>query len=203
MSYRHPPFEVLKDMFLIAGLGNPGKEYVNTRHNAGFMVIDKLAEKTDSASFSVKHKALITKVIIDGKKGILAKPVTFMNASGESLRELVDYYKPDKLIVVYDDITLDVGSIRVRKHGSAGGHNGMKSIISCLNTEEFERVRVGIGEKPPRMDLADWVLGHFPKEQLSDLDKATDAAVNALHMMLDDKTDEAMNLYNHKVERDQ
>ncbi len=189
-------------MYLIVGLGNPGKEYASTKHNTGFMVIDKIAALSGIDVETVKLNALIGKGVFDGKKVILAKPITFMNSSGDAVRPLYDYFKPEKLIVVYDDITLDVGGIRVRKAGSAGGHNGMKSIIKCLGTQEFERVRVGIGEKPSRMDLADWVLSRFSKEEKERLDAALNLAVDAVKLMLDDKTDEAMNRFNRKVERD-
>ncbi|MBR6307238.1 MAG: aminoacyl-tRNA hydrolase [Lachnospiraceae bacterium] len=193
-------------MIIIAGLGNPGKDYAGTRHNAGFMTIDALASKYGIDVGEKKHKALIGKGAIEGHKVILAKPQTFMNNSGESLRELVDYYKPDietEVIVIYDDITLDVGGIRVRKKGSAGGHNGMKSIIAHLGTTDFQRVRVGIGEKPPRMDLADWVLGHFHKEDMEPLKDAIDEACTATLMIMNGATDEAMNKYNRKVDRTQ
>lgn len=191
-------------MIIIAGLGNPGREYENTRHNAGFMTIDKLAKEYGIDVSEKKHKALIGKGVIEGQKVILAKPQTFMNSSGESLRELTDYYKPDiaaEVIVIYDDITLDVGSIRVRKHGSAGGHNGMKSIIAHLGTEEFQRIRVGIGEKPPKMDLADWVLGHFPKEDKEHLEDGLKDACDAVLLLINKEPDEAMNRYNRKVDR--
>lgn len=191
-------------MIIIAGLGNPGKEYVNTRHNAGFMAIDELASRHGIDVSEKKHKALMGKGSINGHKVILAKPQTYMNNSGESLRELFDYYKPDaetEIIVIYDDITLDVGGIRVRKKGSAGGHNGMKSIIAHLGTENFQRVRVGIGEKPARMDLADWVLGHFHKEDTDTLNEALKEAGNAVEMLLEGDIDNAMNRYNKKVAR--
>ena len=191
-------------MIIIAGLGNPGKDYAGTRHNAGFMTIDALASKYGIDVGEKKHKAIIGKGAIEGHKVILAKPQTFMNNSGESLRELVDYYKPDietEVIVIYDDITLDVGGIRVRKKGSAGGHNGMKSIIAHLGTTDFQRVRVGIGEKPPRMDLADWVLGHFHKEDEEPLKDAIDEAMTAAVMLMNGDVDEAMNKYNRKVDR--
>lgn len=193
-------------MIIIAGLGNPGKDYEGTRHNAGFMTIDALASKYGIDVGEKKHKAIIGKGAIEGHKVILAKPQTFMNNSGESLRELVDYYKPDietEVIVIYDDITLDVGGIRVRKKGSAGGHNGMKSIIAHLGTTDFQRVRVGIGEKPPRMDLADWVLGHFHKEDMEPLKDAIDEACAATLMIMNGEVDEAMNKYNRKVDRTQ
>lgn len=191
-------------MIIIAGLGNPGKEYETTRHNAGFMTIDMLAKKYNIDVIEKKHKALIGKGVIEGTKVILVKPQTYMNNSGESLREVVDYYKADAesdLVVIYDDITLDVGGLRVRKKGSAGGHNGIKSIIAHLGTENFKRIRVGIGEKPSKMDLADWVLGHFPKADLKNLEEAMEDAVDALKLILNDEIDEAMNKYNRKVDR--
>lgn len=188
-------------MILIAGLGNPGKEYENTRHNTGFSVIDKLASQNGIDVTTKKLNGLIGKGTIDGQKVLLVKPQTFMNSSGDCIAPLREYFKPDKIIVVYDDITLDVGSIRVRKSGSAGGHNGMKSIIQKLGTEDFERVRVGIGEKPAKMDLADWVLGHFPKEDAANLEAAREDAITALKLMMEDKTDEAMNRFNRKVDR--
>ena len=193
-------------MVIIVGLGNPGKEYEMTRHNAGFMAIDALSSKYGIDVSEKKHKAIIGKGVIDGKKAILAKPQTFMNNSGESVRELVDYYKPDvedELIIIYDDITLDVGGLRVRKKGSAGGHNGMKSIIAHLGGNTFKRIRVGVGEKPPRMDLADWVLGHFKKEDIDSLKESLENATDAVSMILAGETDEAMNKYNRKVTRTQ
>ena len=139
-------------MFLIAGLGNPGKEYENTRHNAGFMVLDALADKLGADISEKKHKALCGRAVIGGQKVILLKPQTYMNSSGESIRAAADYYKvdPEDILVVYDDISLAPGQLRIRAKGSAGGHNGIKSIIAHLGTQEFPRVRVGVGEKPPR-----------------------------------------------------
>lgn len=191
-------------MIVIAGLGNPGREYAGTRHNAGFSVIDELADKYNIDVDIAKHKALCGKGQIEGQKVVLVKPQTFMNSSGESLREVVDFYKCDvssEVLVIYDDITLDVGNIRVRKRGSAGGHNGMKSIIAHLGSEDFARIRIGIGEKPPRMDLADWVLGRFAKEDGQNLEKARKSAIEAVEMILRDETDEAMNRFNRKEER--
>lgn len=193
-----------REMFIIVGLGNPGKEYVNTRHNAGFMAIDSLADEFGIDVTTKKHKALIGKGTINGYKVVLAKPQTFMNLSGESVRELLDFYKVDEtveLIIIYDDITLDVGGIRVRKNGSAGGHNGIKSIIAHVGHQDFRRIRVGIGEKPPKMDLADWVLGHFKKEDEENLKEGIDNAKKALKLLLEDEIDEAMNRFNRKVER--
>ena len=188
-------------MYIIAGLGNPGKEYENTRHNIGFDVIDRLAEEENIAVMESKHKALIGKGYVAGQKVILAKPQTFMNLSGESIREIVDYYKVDdtaELIVISDDISLDVGQIRIRKKGSAGGHNGIKNIIAHLGTQEFPRIKVGVGDKPKGMDLADYVLGHFSKEDQAKMDEAFKDAADAAEMILDKGMDAAMNHYNMK-----
>ena len=189
-------------MFVIAGLGNPGKEYTNTRHNAGFGVIDALAEKYDISVMSIKNRALTGKGIIDGKKVVLVKPITFMNRSGESIRPLADYYKIDpesELIVISDDINLPPGQIRIRKKGSAGGHNGLKNIIHHLGNENFQRIRVGVGEKPKENDLADYVLGRFSKEESSLIWDGTKKALQAVEMMLAGDTDRAMNEFNRKV----
>ncbi|MDO4188783.1 MAG: aminoacyl-tRNA hydrolase [Lachnospiraceae bacterium] len=188
-------------MYIIAGLGNPGKDYKNTRHNIGFDVIDVIAEKNRIDVSTIKHKALIGKGMIGSEKVILVKPQTFMNLSGESLIDVCQYYKIDiesELIVIYDDIALDVGAIRVRKNGSAGGHNGMKSIIQHLSTENFMRIRMGVGEKPKGYDLADYVLGHFTQDERKLEDAAALDALNAVEIILNDGADKAMNLYNKK-----
>ncbi len=189
-------------MYIIVGLGNPGKEYQNTRHNIGFDVIDRLAGEEGIAVLEKKHKAIIGKGYVHGQKCVLAKPQTFMNLSGESVRELVDYYKVDEsseLILISDDISLDVGQIRVRKKGSAGGHNGLKNIISHLGHGDFMRVKVGVGEKPKGWDLADYVLGHFSGPERKIMDGAADRAVEAIRMMVAGDVDAAMNMYNTKV----
>ena len=155
-------------MYIIAGLGNPTLEYEGTRHNVGFDVIDALADQYNISVDGRKSRALIGKGIIEGQKAILVKPQTYMNLSGESVGALVDYYKVDEeteLIVIYDDVSLDVGQLRIRKKGSAGGHNGIKNIIAHLGTETFLRIKVGVGEKPKKYDLADYVLGHFSKAE--------------------------------------
>lgn len=188
-------------MFIIAGLGNPSKEYKNTRHNIGFDVIDVLADKHNIDVTTIKHKALIGKGVICGEKCILVKPQTYMNLSGESLIDVCQYYKVDvtsELIVVYDDIALDVGAIRVRKSGSAGGHNGMKNIIQHLSTENFMRIRMGVGEKPKGYDLADYVLGHFTKDERDLMDKGSVSAVNAIEGIIAGDVDKMMNEYNRK-----
>ena len=189
-------------MFIIAGLGNPTLQYEGTRHNAGFDVIDTLAGKYNISVDGRKNRALIGKGIIEGKKVILAKPQTYMNLSGESLGGLVDYYKVDEeseLLVVYDDISLDVGQLRIRKKGSAGGHNGMKNIISHLGTEVFPRIKVGVGEKPKKYDLADYVLSRFSKEERAIMEEGYQKAVEAVEMILRGEMDEAMNKFNRKV----
>lgn len=188
-------------MFIIAGLGNPEKKYDNTRHNIGFATVDALADKYGIDINESKHKALIGKGIIEGQKVILVKPQTYMNLSGESIREVVDYYKIDptsEFIVMYDDISLQVGSLRIRTKGSAGGHNGIKNIISMLGTEEFHRIRIGVGEKPSKMDLADYVLGHFSEEEQETELTAIVKATEAVAMMVNGKIEEAMNFFNRK-----
>lgn len=189
-------------MFIIAGLGNPKKEYDNTRHNIGFAMIDALADKYQISVMDIKHKGMTGKGIINGQKVILVKPLTFMNLSGECIRALTDYYKIDpetELIVVSDDISLPPGQIRVRKKGSAGGHNGLKNIIQHLGTEGFQRIRLGVGEKPKGYDLADYVLGHFSKEEHPMMKEGIDKAIQAAEMMLAGETDQAMNEFNRKV----
>lgn len=185
-------------MKLIVGLGNPGTKYAGTRHNVGFSVIVGLADKYNIELSEKKHKAIYGRGMIEGEKVILAMPQTFMNLSGESVRELVDYYKcdPSDVIVAYDDIDLAVGKLRIREKGSAGGHNGMKNIISHLGTQEFVRVRVGIGKKPDRMDLADYVLSRFGKDELLEIKAGCDNACDAIALILKDNAAAAMNKYN-------
>lgn len=188
-----------KDMYIIAGLGNPGKQYAQTRHNVGFDTIDILADKYNISVDTKKHKALCGKGMIEGQKVVLAKPQTFMNLSGESVRELVDFYKIDpeeELIVIYDDISLEPGKIRIRKKGSAGGHNGIKNIIAQLGTQNFQRIKVGVGEKPKGWDLADYVLGHFSKEDRGLVDDALKRAARAVELMVQGEVDQAMNQFN-------
>lgn len=188
-------------MYIIAGLGNPKEEYDNTRHNIGFALIDALADQYNIPVMDRKHKALTGKGMINGRKVILAKPLTFMNLSGESIRPIVDYYKIDvstELIVISDDISLPPGQIRVRKRGSAGGHNGLKSIIQHLGSEEFQRIRIGVGEKPAGYDLADYVLGRFSKEEQPLIREGVEKAMKAAAMMLEGDVDRAMNEFNRK-----
>ena len=187
-------------MLIIAGLGNPGKEYENTRHNAGFMVMDALAEKIGADISEKKHKALCGKGVIGGEKVILMKPQTYMNSSGESIRAAADYYKvdPEDILIVYDDISLAPGQLRIRAKGSAGGHNGIKSIIAHLGTQEFPRVKVGVGEKPKGYDLADYVLGHFTKEEQAIFAERFDEVYDAVQLIVMGDITEAMNRHNKK-----
>ena len=189
-------------MYIIVGLGNPGRDYENTRHNIGFDVIDRLADQEDIGVLEKKHKAIIGKGMVAGEKCILAKPQTFMNLSGESVCAMLDYYKVNEttnLIVVSDDVSLDVGQLRIRKKGSAGGHNGLKNIIAHLGHDTFIRVKMGVGEKPKGWDLADYVLGHFPLREREIMDQAAERATNAIRRIISENADAAMNEYNATV----
>lgn len=187
-------------MYLIAGLGNPTKEYDKTRHNVGFSVIDVLADRYRIDISEKKHKALCGRGVIEGQKVLLLKPQTFMNLSGESIRAAADYYKiaPEEMIVIYDDISLDPGQLRIRLKGSAGGHNGIKNIIANLGTQDFPRIKVGVGAKPPRMDLADYVLSRFGAGEQKLMDEAFGEAAEAAVMMMTDGAERAMNHFNAK-----
>lgn len=188
-------------MFLIVGLGNPGKQYEHTRHNIGFDVMDAIADKYNISISEKKHKALCGKGVIEGVKVVLAKPQTFMNLSGESVAELLHYYKlapEEELLVIYDDISLAPGNIRIRKKGSAGGHNGIKNMIAMTGTQEFLRIKVGVGEKPKGWDLADYVLGHFDASDRERVEKATVNAITAAEMILRQEVAQAMNDFNSK-----
>lgn len=185
--------------YIIAGLGNPGSRYEMTRHNAGFLAMDLLAIEEGFDIKKLRHHALVSDAVISGKKCLVMKPQTMMNASGEAVGEAAKFYKipPERVIIVYDDISLDVGKTRIRRKGSAGGHNGIKSIIAHLGSENFPRVKIGVGKKPsPEYDLVSWVLGRFPKEQESDLKSALENSTNAVRLIVNDEMDRAMNLYN-------
>lgn len=186
-------------MYIIAGLGNPTKQYEGTRHNVGFDVIDRIADEYNISVETRKGKALTGTGIIAGRKVLLAKPQTYMNLSGESVRRVLDFYKVDEtqeLIVISDDISLDVGRLRIRKKGSAGGHNGLKNIILHLGHGNFHRIKVGVGEKPTGYDLADYVLGHFSKEEQKVMEETAKRAVEALLVMMNEGADAAMNKFN-------
>jgi PTH1 family peptidyl-tRNA hydrolase len=189
-------------MYIIVGLGNPTNEYAGTRHNVGFDVIDAIADKYNIAVSERKSRAFCGKGIIEGQKVILVKPQTYMNLSGESVRGFLDFYKVDpetELLVIYDDVSLDVGQLRIRKKGSAGGHNGIKNIIQHLGHQVFHRIKVGVGEKPKEYDLADYVLGHFTKEEKEKMHEGYKRAIHAIELFLRDEVDAAMNEYNKKI----
>lgn len=188
-------------MFVIVGLGNPGKKYEDTRHNAGYMAIDAIAAKYGIPVKEKKHKALCGNGVIEGQKVLLIKPETYMNLSGESVADVLNFYKLDPeedLLVIFDDISLAPGNIRIRKKGSAGGHNGMKSIIAHTGTQNFMRIKIGVGEKPSGWDLADYVLGHFSEEDQKKLATVMPDVIQAAVLIGQGDIDKAMNDYNAK-----
>ena len=187
--------------FLVAGLGNPEKKYTLTRHNSGFLCVDFLAEKHGFKINKLKFKAVIADTVINSHRCIVMKPQTYMNLSGESIAEIVNFYKLDpesEMLIIFDDISLAPGSIRVRKKGSAGGHNGIKSIISSVGTSNFMRIKVGVGEKPQGWDLADHVLGRFSGEDRARVEEAIRDAEDAAVLMIQGEADKAMNDFNAK-----
>ena len=189
------------DLFVIVGLGNPGKEYTASRHNAGYLAIDRLMDRYGIKLSSKKFDGLSGRGTIDGRKVMLVKPTTFMNNSGRCVKKIVDYYKLDPandLVILYDDIDLEPGMLRVRTKGSAGSHNGMKSVIQHLKTQEFTRIRIGVGTPPPQMDLVDWVLGKIPKTDEGPLNMAYDHVCDVMPLILEGDMQEAMNRYNRR-----
>ena len=185
-------------MKAIIGLGNPGLKYAGTRHNVGFDAVTAIADKYNMTINNRKFKGLYADGFIGGEKVLLVQPQTYMNLSGECVREVVDFYKlnPDEMIIICDDINLDVGRLRIRKKGSAGGHNGLKNIIAHLGTEEFPRIRVGVGEKTEGWDLADYVLARFDKNSEPVIREALASVVGAVETWISDGIDAAMNRYN-------
>lgn len=183
-------------MFLIVGLGNPGKEYENTRHNVGFQVIDNIAKEYNISINRQKFKGVYGEGFINGKKVIILKPTTYMNLSGESVREVVDFYnlRSDEIIVIYDDISLEIGKFRIRDKGSAGGHNGIKSIIAHLGGDVFPRIKVGIGQ--PDVDLVKYVLGRFTKDEMKTLSESIEASTKATEEIINNDVSSAMNQFN-------
>ena len=185
--------------FLVVGLGNPEKKYTLTRHNSGFLCVDELAEKFGFKINKLKFKAVIADTVINSHRVIVMKPQTYMNNSGEAVKEAADFYKipPEKIIIIFDDISLDVGKLRIKRKGTDGGHNGIKSIVGHLGSTNFPRIKLGVGKKPnPDYDLADWVLSEFKKDEAAPLKQAIDNACDALVLMLDGEIDEAMNRFN-------
>ncbi len=185
--------------YLIVGLGNPGRQYETTRHNAGFICLDMLAEKYNVKVNKLKFKSLTGEARIGGARCLLLKPQTFMNLSGEAVRDAVEFYKipPERIIVIFDDISLEPGKLRIRRKGSAGTHNGMKNIIYHLKTDMIPRIKIGVGERSdPEYDLADWVLSRFTKKEAEEIKKAAENATSAVELMVKDQIDKAMSDYN-------
>lgn len=185
--------------YMIVGLGNPGRQYEETRHNAGFITLDMLAEKYGIKVNKLKFKSLMGDGRIEGRRCLLLKPQTFMNLSGEAVRDAAQFYKipPERIIVIFDDISLEPGKLRIRRKGSHGGHNGMKNIIYHLNNDNLPRIKMGVGAKPnPEYDLADWVLTRFTKKEADEMIKAAENAVGAVGLMVKGEIDKAMSDYN-------
>jgi PTH1 family peptidyl-tRNA hydrolase len=199
MLFQKSPEAVGAIEYLLVGLGNPGKEYEGTRHNTGFMAIDKIANDAGVKLDRLKFKGFCASTTFGGKKVLLLKPSTFMNLSGQSVTEAMRFYKlpPEKVIVFFDDISLPCGHLRIRRKGSDGGHNGMKNILYLSGSDQFPRIKIGIGKKPnPQWDLADWVLSHFSTDEMKLMDESTKNAAAAAALMVNGKIDEAMNRYN-------
>ena len=183
----------------MVGLGNPGEKYENTRHNVGFLTVDELAERARVPVQKLKHRALTNTLEVGSVKVLLMKPVTYMNLSGEAVGEAARFYKlpPERVLVISDDVSLPVGKLRIRKGGSAGGHNGLKSIIQHLGTDQFPRIKVGVGQKPhPDYDMADWVLSKVAGEDLKTITEAIRKAADAVECLLKEGPDRAMNRFN-------
>ncbi len=188
-------------MYIIAGLGNPTSKYEGTRHNIGFDALDALADSMGISFHEKKHHAMCGKGVLAGKKVLLMKPLTYMNNSGEAIQDAMNFYKLDPardLLVIYDDISLDPGNLRIRKKGSAGGHNGIKDIIAMVGSDQFARIKIGVGEKPKNWDLADYVLGRFDKKDRQLVEEAIQDTIGAAQLIVGEEIDEAMNRYNGK-----
>lgn len=186
-------------LWIIAGLGNPEPKYEITRHNAGFLAIDRIADNANVSIKKMKFHALIGEAELGGERCLLLKPLTYMNKSGEAIAEAMRYYQipPERVLILFDDISLDPGKLRIRQKGSAGGHNGIKSIIEMTKSSDFPRIKIGVGKKPhPDYDLADWVLSKFKKDELPLMDEAFTNAADAAAMIVSGSVDRAMNRYN-------
>lgn len=194
-----PPQPAGTPEFIIVGLGNPGTKYQDTRHNAGFMAVDTLATKYKADIKKIKFKSLCGNILISGKNCLVMKPSTFMNNSGEAVTEAMRFYKipPENVIVIYDDISLAPSKLRIRRKGSDGGHNGIKSIIYLSGSDEFPRIKLGVGKKPhPDYNLADWVTSTFKSDEIPLMKESCENACNCIELMVDGKIDKAMNQYN-------
>ena len=192
-------------MYLIAGLGNPEKRYAATRHNDGFEAAFRVHEKENFPSEHGKFQAMVSLGKIGNESVALIRPMTYMNLSGRAVRETMNYYQipPENVIVIYDDVSLPFGTIRVRRGGSAGGHNGMKNIIAEIGSQAFPRVRIGVGEKPEGWDLADYVLSHFTKEEIEQISRTIDEAADAAISIITNGVEKTMNIYNTKGKADE
>lgn len=186
------------NIFFVVGLGNPGEQYCKTRHNAGFEAIDYVASQLNTDISKSKFNALFADAKIENKRCFLVKPQTYMNLSGESVIKFVDFYQipTENIVVIFDDISLPVGSMRIRRKGTHGGHNGVKNIINLLGSDNFPRIKIGVGNKPDFWDLADWVLSKFTKNELADLEEVHKKCFEALNLIINDKINEAMNNFN-------
>ena len=184
--------------YIVVGLGNPDRKYENTRHNAGFITVDTLADKMDIRLDRIKYKSLCNTCTIADKKVLLMKPSTYMNNSGQAVVEAMNFFKvpPENVIVIFDDISLDVGKMRIRRKGSDGGHNGIKNIIYLSGSDQFPRIKMGVGNKPEKWDLADWVLSNFTESERKLLDETAQKACDAVEKIISGNIDKAMNLYN-------
>ena len=184
--------------YIVVGLGNPDRKYENTRHNAGFITVDTLADKMDIRLDRIKYKSLCNTCTIADKKVLLMKPSTYMNNSGQAVVEAMNFFKvpPENVIVIFDDISLDVGKMRIRRKGSDGGHNGIKNIIYLSGSDQFPRIKMGVGNKPEKWDLADWVLSNFNESERKFLDETAQKACDAVEKIISGNIDKAMNLYN-------
>ena len=184
--------------YIVVGLGNSGTKYENTRHNAGFIAIDRLAEKLGVRIDRIKYKSLVTSCSVGDKKVLLMKPSTYMNNSGLAVVEAMNFYKvsPENVIILFDDISLDIGKMRIRRKGSDGGHNGIKNIIYLSGSDQFPRIKIGVGHKPEKWDLADWVLSQFSNDEMKLLLETDEKVCDAVQLMINGQTDKAMNLYN-------
>lgn len=184
--------------YIVAGLGNPDRKYENTRHNAGFITADTLADKLNIRLDRIKYKSLCNTAVIADKKVLIMKPSTYMNNSGQAIVEAMNFFKvpPEKVIIIFDDISLDIGKMRIRRKGSDGGHNGMKNIIYLSGSDQFPRIKIGIGKKPEQWDLADWVLSRFTESEQKELKTAAENACRAAELIVGGEIDKAMNLFN-------
>lgn len=183
---------------IIAGLGNPGSKYAQTRHNAGFMALDYIEEKYNFKINKVKFKSLVGEITFAGKRVLFMRPQTFMNLSGEAVREAADFYKvpSENITIIYDDVSFDPGVMRIKRKGSAGGHNGIKNIILQLDTDVFPRIKLGVGIKPKEYDMVDWVLGKLPPDTHKDFFRTLEKVPDALELIVTGNTDKAMNMFN-------